>query len=34
MFLEHDLQAAKRCDFDFLVGAPDEKPYEPVIGRS
>lgn len=34
MFLEHILQADKGCDFDFLVGAPGDEPYEPVVGRS
>ena len=34
MFLDHILQADKGCDFDFLVGQPDEEPYEPVVGRS
>ena len=34
MFLDHVLQADKGCDFDFLVGCADEKPYEPFIGRS
>lgn len=34
MFLEHVLQADKGCDFDFLVGALGDEPYEPVIGRS
>jgi dihydroxy-acid dehydratase len=34
MFLEHILQADKGCDFDFLVGAPGDGPYEPIVGRS
>ncbi len=34
MFLDHILQADKGCDFDFLVGQPDEERYEPVVGRS
>ena len=34
MFLEHILQADKGCDFDFLVGAPGDEPYEPIVGRS
>jgi dihydroxy-acid dehydratase len=34
MFLDHILQADQGCDFDFLVGTPEEKPYEPIVGRS
>jgi len=34
MFLEHILQADKGCDFDFLIGDPDDVPYEPIVGRS
>lgn len=34
MFLDHILQADKGCDFDFLVGQADDKPYEPIVGRS
>lgn len=34
MFLDHILQADQGCDFDFLVGHPDDVPYEPVVGRS
>ena len=34
VFLDHIQQADKGCDFDFLVGAAEEEPYEPIIGRS
>jgi len=34
LFLEHVLQANQGCDFDFLRATPDDKPYEPQIGRS
>ena len=34
LFLDHILQADKGCDFDFLVGQPDEERHEPVVGRS
>jgi len=28
------LQAHEGCDFDFLRATPEDKPYEPQIGRS
>ena len=34
LFLEHVLQAHEGCDFDFLRATPEDKPYEPQIGRS
>lgn len=34
LFLDHVLQVHEGCDFDFLRATPDDKPYEPQIGRS
>lgn len=34
MFLDHVLQAHEGCDFDFLCGTSDDKPYEPQMGRT
>ena len=34
MFLDHVLQAHEGCDFGFLRAQPDDKPYEPQIGRT
>jgi dihydroxy-acid dehydratase len=34
MYLDHVLQAHEGCDFDFLRGTGEDKPYEPQIGRT
>jgi L-arabonate dehydrase len=34
MYLDHVLQAHEGCDFDFLRATPEERPYEPQIGRT
>jgi dihydroxy-acid dehydratase len=34
MYLDHVLQAHEGCDFDFLRATADDKPYEPLIGRT
>jgi dihydroxy-acid dehydratase len=34
LFIDHVLQAHEGCDFDFLRATPEDKPYEPQIGRS